>query len=168
MSHAEVAALRAELASIRDQNAKLVQDREQDALKISALQAALETSASPRLSPPPPVAGNLQRMVSANVPTEFGAFEVILFRKEDADAKLDRDGELALVYGGVERVHQDGKTTGQGALVRVHSSCFTSDVLRAGSAGPLCHRLCQEPWIWAAQATTEARSWEGGPLPEPD
>ena len=129
MSHAEVAALRAELASIRDQNAKLVQDREQDALKISALQAALETSASPRLSPPPPVAGNLQRMVSANVPTEFGAFEVILFRKEDADAKLDRDGELALVYGGVERVHQDGKTTGQGALVRVHSSCFTGDVL---------------------------------------
>ena len=129
MSDSEVAALRAELASIYRQNDNLIRGKAQDASTIKALQSALETAAAPRLEAPPPVAGQLRRMVGANVPTEFGAFQVVLYRKDDADAKLDRDGELALIYGGLEQAQQDGKAGGPGAFVRVHSSCFTGDVL---------------------------------------
>ena len=84
-----------------------------------------------------------------------------------AESKLDRDGEIALVYGGLENVQRDGRVSsrmctsipaldwstftskltllalsrsflrvclwlqagGDGAMVRVHSSCYTGDVL---------------------------------------
>ena len=59
---------------------------------------ALERAAESSAVLCPPVRGEVSRQVTARLPTEFGLFDVILFRNGvDEGAKLDRDGEIALV-----------------------------------------------------------------------
>ncbi|HLC34808.1 MAG TPA: GTP cyclohydrolase II [Anaerolineales bacterium] len=71
----------------------------------------------------------IQRMACARVPTEEGEFQLCLYRN-------DRDGldHLALVMGEV--------TGGERVLVRVHSQCYTGDVLgsRRCDCGEQLHR----------------------------
>ena len=120
----ELARLRTE---IRDLRAADAENKE----TIRALREALEQAATGRdpAPPVPPAEGDVDRLVTARLPTEFGLFEVLLFRSGSTHAKLDRDGEIALVYGGLENLQQAGRAGGDGALLRIHSSCFTGDVL---------------------------------------
>ncbi len=71
----------------------------------------------------------IQRMACARVPTDEGEFQLCLYRN-------DRDGldHLALVMGEV--------AGGERVLVRVHSECFTGDVLgsRRCDCGEQLHR----------------------------
>jgi GTP cyclohydrolase II len=71
----------------------------------------------------------IQRMACARVPTEEGEFQLCLYRN-------DRDGldHLALVMGEV--------AGGERVLVRVHSQCYTGDVLgsRRCDCGEQLHR----------------------------
>jgi 3,4-dihydroxy 2-butanone 4-phosphate synthase/GTP cyclohydrolase II len=60
----------------------------------------------------------IERVVSANMPTEFGDFEVVGFR-----SLVDSKHHVALVKGKV-----DGA---QDVLVRVHSECLTGDVFHS-------------------------------------
>ena len=120
----ELARLRTEMRAMRAADSESKET-------IRSLRAALEqVSAGRDPAPPvPPAEGAVDRLVTARLPTEFGLFEVLLFRSGSTHAKLDRDGEIALVYGGLEKVRQAGRADGPGALLRVHSSCFTGDVL---------------------------------------
>ena len=127
--------LQAEIALLRAQVAALKSQHEKDTCTIAALRSTLEAQGRcpPCAVTPPALEGSAYRLVNAHVPTEFGAFDVCLFGG-DVDAgtsstRYDRDGEIALIYGGIERLHSEGAATGPGALVRVHSSCFTGDVL---------------------------------------
>lgn len=62
---------------------------------------------------------NLIELVSsADLPTEFGHFKLYLY-----ESRLDRYQHIALVKGNVK--------TKKPVLVRVHSECFTGDVLRS-------------------------------------
>lgn len=56
------------------------------------------------------------RKVSARIPTESGEFQLCLYQND-----VDNKEHLALVMGDV--------WDGEGVLVRVHSECFTGDVL---------------------------------------
>ena len=71
----------------------------------------------------------IQRMACARIPTDEGKFQLCLYRN-------DRDGldHLALVMGEVAR--------GERVLVRVHSQCYTGDVLgsRRCDCGEQLHR----------------------------
>ncbi len=71
----------------------------------------------------------IQRMACARIPTDEGEFKLCLYRN-------DRDGldHLALVMGEV--------AGGERVLVRVHSQCFTGDVLgsRRCDCGEQLHR----------------------------
>lgn len=58
----------------------------------------------------------LQRKVSARVPTALGEFQLNLYTSD-----LDEKEHLALVMGDVQGA--------EGLLARVHSECFTGDVL---------------------------------------
>lgn len=58
----------------------------------------------------------ITRQVATRLPTEFGEFQLYLFT-----TNRDQKEHLALVYGDVQ-----GK---KNVLVRVHSECFTGDVL---------------------------------------
>jgi 3,4-dihydroxy 2-butanone 4-phosphate synthase/GTP cyclohydrolase II len=120
----ELARLRSEVHDLRASDAE-------NKVTVQSLRAALEEVAAEREQPPvaPLAEQAVDRLVTARLPTEYGAFEVILFRSGSKHAKLDRDGEIALVYGGVENLKQAGRAGGDGALLRVHSSCFTGDVL---------------------------------------
>lgn len=62
------------------------------------------------------ITGTIQRTVSARMPTAEGQFQLIHYRNDQDDKE-----HLALVMGDVWR--QDA------VLVRVHSECFTGDVL---------------------------------------
>jgi GTP cyclohydrolase II len=118
--------VRAALAEMRRQNEQLRAQAAVDAAQIKALRSVLEdrVQTSPSVKP----AADVERLVTARVPTEFGVFDVVLF-SGGPDGKLDRDGEVALVYGGFEKIQRDGAKDAPGVLVRVHSSCFTGDVL---------------------------------------
>ncbi len=59
---------------------------------------------------------HVKQEVSARIPTIYGMFQLILFRSE-----LDSKEHLALVMGNVV-----GK---ENVLVRIHSECFTGDVM---------------------------------------
>lgn len=59
---------------------------------------------------------NVKKMTCARIPTEMGEFELCLFTNNQDDKE-----HLALVLGDVQG--------GQDVLVRVHSECFTGDVL---------------------------------------
>jgi 3,4-dihydroxy 2-butanone 4-phosphate synthase/GTP cyclohydrolase II len=58
----------------------------------------------------------IERQVTARIPTKTGEFQLFLYTSDRDDKE-----QLALVLGDVQ-----GKT---GVLVRVHSECFTGDVL---------------------------------------
>lgn len=58
----------------------------------------------------------VQRMVSARIPTDLGEFHLVLYKNDHDDKE-----HLAYVFGDVA-----GK---ENVLVRVHSECFTGDVL---------------------------------------
>ncbi len=59
----------------------------------------------------------IQRMTSARIPTEVGTFQLCYYQNSD-----DTKEHLALVYG-------EDFDTRPSLLVRVHSECFTGDVL---------------------------------------
>jgi GTP cyclohydrolase II len=63
-----------------------------------------------------PIAGILKREVSARIPTEEGQFQLIYYSNT-----LDDKQHLAVVKGEVTGKHD--------VLVRVHSECFTGDIL---------------------------------------
>jgi GTP cyclohydrolase II len=71
----------------------------------------------------------VKRMVSTRIPTAEGEFQLILY-----DNDQDKKEHLALVMGDIE-----GKSN---VLVRVHSECFTGDVLgsRRCDCGEQLHR----------------------------
>ena len=112
---------------IRDLRSK---DAEKDET-IRSRRAALEqASAEGAAAPPVPLAEkDVDRLVTARLPTESGVFDAVLFWSGSEHAKLDRDGEIALVYEGLENLKQAGRAGAAGALLRAHSSCFTGDVL---------------------------------------
>lgn len=58
----------------------------------------------------------VQQLSCARIPTDSGEFQLCLYRADDED-----DDHLALVMGDV--------TEAEEVLVRVHSECFTGDVL---------------------------------------
>ncbi len=122
-----------ELARLRAEISELRADDTESKATIRSLRTALEQASAGRTPTPAPAVtpaeGTVDRLVTARLPTEFGVFDVVLFRSGSTHAKLDRDGEIALVYGGLENLKQDGCADGSGALLRVHSSCFTGDVL---------------------------------------
>jgi GTP cyclohydrolase II len=62
------------------------------------------------------VPANLQRVVSARLPTRFGEFDLHLYSNS-----LDQKEHLALVIGEL--------TSPEPVLVRVHSECLTGDLL---------------------------------------
>ncbi len=70
---------------------------------------------------------NLKKLVSTRIPTEEGSFQLSLY-----DNDKDHKEHMALVYGDVQ---------GQDVLVRVHSECFTGDVLGSQrcDCGPQLH-----------------------------
>jgi GTP cyclohydrolase II len=75
---------------------------------------------------------NMNQTTSARIPTEYGDFRLIHY-SNDRDSKE----HLALVMGDV--------TGGEGVLVRVHSECFTGDVLGSlrCDCGPQLHSAMQ-------------------------
>jgi GTP cyclohydrolase II len=74
----------------------------------------------------------VKRMVSTRIPTEGGEFQMLLYANNQ-----DQKEHLALVMGEV-----DGKTD---VLVRLHSECFTGDVLgsRRCDCGQQLHHAMQ-------------------------
>lgn len=58
---------------------------------------------------------NLEKLVCTRIPTEEGSFQLCLYDNDN-----DHKEHLALVFGDVH---------GKDVLVRVHSECFTGDVL---------------------------------------
>jgi GTP cyclohydrolase II len=75
----------------------------------------------------------IQRMVAARIPTEEAEFSLYLYHNNQDDKE-----HLALVLGDI-----NGKT---GVLVRVHSECFTGDVLgsRRCDCGEQLHYAMQQ------------------------
>lgn len=59
---------------------------------------------------------NVRRRVAARIPTRYGTFQLMLFTNDH-----DRKEHLALIMGDVK-----GR---ENVIVRVHSECFTGDVL---------------------------------------
>ena len=70
---------------------------------------------------------NLERLVCTRIPTEEGSFQLCLY-----DNDIDHKEHMALVFGDVR---------GEDVLVRVHSECFTGDVLGSQrcDCGPQLH-----------------------------
>ena len=72
--------------------------------------------------PTQPAAPPLERLAEAPLPTQFGTFQVIVFRYRDPSAHPGlSDEHLALVMGDV--------ADGDPVPVRMHSECLTSEVL---------------------------------------
>jgi GTP cyclohydrolase II len=65
---------------------------------------------------------SIARTTCARIPTEFGEFKLCHYVNDH-----DNKEHLAVVMGSVDAA--DGLADGQGVLVRVHSECFTGDVL---------------------------------------
>ncbi|MBN2143341.1 MAG: bifunctional 3,4-dihydroxy-2-butanone-4-phosphate synthase/GTP cyclohydrolase II [Candidatus Aureabacteria bacterium] len=60
----------------------------------------------------------VKRLIEVNLPTLYGEFKMSLY-----ESKIDGDKHVALVYGSI--------TENKPVLVRVHSECFTGDVLKS-------------------------------------
>jgi GTP cyclohydrolase II len=68
----------------------------------------------------------LQRYSEARLPTPYGEFRVVIYRT----GQMGGPGGSAVGLGPEEHVAMVmGEPAGDGALVRVHSSCFTGEVL---------------------------------------
>ncbi len=61
---------------------------------------------------------SLERYAEANLPTEFGLFRVVVFRDTETEVE-----HLAIIAGEIEDAED--------LLVRVHSECFTGEVLHS-------------------------------------
>lgn len=59
---------------------------------------------------------NIERLTSARIPTRDGEFQLVLYSNN-----LDEKDHLALIYGDI--------SSASDVLVRIHSECFTGDVL---------------------------------------
>ena len=70
---------------------------------------------------------NLKKLVTTRIPTEEGSFQLSLYDNDN-----DHKEHMALIYGDVQ---------GKDVLVRVHSECFTGDVLGSQrcDCGPQLH-----------------------------
>ena len=70
---------------------------------------------------------NLKKLVSTRIPTEEGSFQLALYDNDN-----DHKEHMALIFGDVQ---------GEDVLVRVHSECFTGDVLGSQrcDCGPQLH-----------------------------
>ncbi len=70
---------------------------------------------------------NLEKLVCTRIPTEEGTFQLCLYDNDN-----DHKEHMALVFGDV---------SGKDVLVRVHSECFTGDVLGSQrcDCGPQLH-----------------------------
>ena len=70
---------------------------------------------------------NLKKLVSTRIPTEEGSFQLSLYDNDN-----DHKEHMALIFGDVR---------GKDVLVRVHSECFTGDVLGSQrcDCGPQLH-----------------------------
>ncbi len=68
---------------------------------------------------------HVTRIVSTNIPTDHGRFQLCLYENDKDDKE-----HLAIIFGNVHNRHD--------VLVRVHSECFTGDVLgsRRCDCGP--------------------------------
>src|SRR5262245_11577674 len=62
--------------------------------------------------------GTIRRYSQADVPTEYGKFRVVVYRELNSEAE-----HCAIVHGDVRGA--------QGVLARVHSECFTGEVLHS-------------------------------------
>ncbi|MBL8840394.1 MAG: 3,4-dihydroxy-2-butanone-4-phosphate synthase [Planctomycetes bacterium] len=67
----------------------------------------------------------IERSVSIKLPTRFGEFDVHLYR-----SLVDRDPHVALTMGIPDPARRAGPIA-EAVLVRVHSSCFTGDLLES-------------------------------------
>src|ERR1700750_271978 len=64
--------------------------------------------------------GRLRRVASARMPTRWGVFQTIGFERETSDGSRRVETALAIVLGDLR----------EGApLLRIHSQCFTGEVL---------------------------------------
>ena len=70
-------------------------------------------------SNPQPAAHTIERYSEADVPTEYGSFRIVVYRdRRDPDVE-----HCAIVRGDVRGAHD--------LLIRVHSECFTGEVLHS-------------------------------------
>ncbi len=67
----------------------------------------------------------IRRAVETELPTFVGMFHLIAY-----ESAVDPDPHIALCYGGVGRLEEDGRPVihDEPVLVRVHSECLTGDV----------------------------------------
>lgn len=67
----------------------------------------------------------IRRAVETELPTFIGTFHLIAY-----ESAVDPDPHIALCYGGVGRLEEDGRPVihDEPVLVRVHSECLTGDV----------------------------------------
>lgn len=63
----------------------------------------------------------VERVVSVNLPTDFGKFKLILYRD-----KIEKNPHLALIKGSLKL-----KDKNDSILVRVHSQCLTGDIFHS-------------------------------------
>jgi len=62
----------------------------------------------------------VRQVASANCPTRWGAFRIFGYERDSGDTRIARETAIALVMGDVRN---------RPAIVRIHSECFTGDVL---------------------------------------
>ncbi|HXD31482.1 MAG TPA: 3,4-dihydroxy-2-butanone-4-phosphate synthase [Pyrinomonadaceae bacterium] len=63
---------------------------------------------------------NVRRVASASIPTKWGVFETVGFELESLDGARHVETAVAMIYGNL---------AGHAPLVRIHSQCFTGEVL---------------------------------------
>ena len=93
----------------------------------------------PGSNPPAPDGGRepVRRETAARIPTEMGEFQLLLYRSE-----TEGKDHLALVHGDV--------TGARSVMVRIHSECFTGDVL--GSLRCDCGEQLERALFMVAEA----------------
>jgi GTP cyclohydrolase II/3,4-dihydroxy 2-butanone 4-phosphate synthase/GTP cyclohydrolase II len=72
------------------------------------------------------VAPVITRYSEADVPTEYGPVRVVVYRAALDVTREPPEEHIALVVGGADALAKDGAV-----LVRVHSECWTGEVLRS-------------------------------------
>eukprot|EP01052_Picozoa_sp_SAG31_P021088 SAG31_NODE_1613_length_7743_cov_5.584903_1_plen_678_part_00 len=117
-------AIRHENEELRRANEALQAQAQRDAATINALRASLQTKATDTKQKSAAVHASsaFSEQVQAKMPTEFGEFEMVVF-SEPGQAT----GDIALIYGGRDQLRQ--AASAGPVLARVHSSCFTGEVV---------------------------------------
>src|SRR5262249_2948784 len=65
--------------------------------------------------------GKLRKVASAQIPTRWGVFQMIGFERETSNGSHHTETALAIVFGDLKQ--------NDAPLVRIHSQCFTGEVL---------------------------------------